>query len=300
MLGKFVVKEPVVDLRREPSRHSGKYERDALQETQLFFDESLLGYEEKEGWIRVEALEQLCFKAGWCGYPGWVRSSQVEAVDFFQEKALVISAMQATLHVDICGPSFCSLSFGTKLALADEHPDWWQVRFGDGKKGFLAKSEAEIISTIRSRDERVRRSTLVELGKKMRGFPYLWGGRSTYNPASPQLTSTDCSGFSSLLYRVAHGMEIPRDAHDQFLSCRPCETHELKLGDLVFLASLSNPDRMNHVMLYAGEDALLEATEQTSSIQQTTFKNKLGEPLSALSHGGRIGEYFVFFGYILS
>lgn len=71
----MVVFDPVVNVRSEPLPHSGRYEYDALQETQLEHGEPVLVYERAGDWVRIEAPEQLEYThhERWQGYPGWVR-----------------------------------------------------------------------------------------------------------------------------------------------------------------------------------------------------------------------------------
>ena len=60
----------------------------------------------------------------------------------------------------------------------------------------------------------------------------------------------DCSGLVNLAYRAA-GLDIPRDAHEQFLRAKP--VNALQPGDLIFLSERQNPKRIVHVMLYEGD-----------------------------------------------
>ncbi len=283
----FVVTEPVVNLRREPSLHVGNYVKDALQESQLLFGEVLIGKEEKDGWISVEAIEQQCFKGEWKGYPGWVKASHLKPVREHSKKNLVVQEGRTTLYVD--EQPFVNLSLGTKLSLIEELKEAWKVKLDDGRIGTVKKSCAVEISKVQLFEESIKRKRILELGKKMLGAPYLWGGRSTYDPDNLNtITSVDCSGLSSLLYRVAYGTDIPRDAHDQFLKCKPCNPVQLKIGDFIFLAPEAKPDRMSHVMLYVGYGEILEATEQTHSVQLISLKEKIGYSLQELSNEKKV------------
>jgi len=299
----YIVTEPVVDLRREPSLHKGEYVKDSLQETQLLFGESLIAIEERDGWVLVEAIEQLCFKNAWKGYPGWVRASQIKLVKEHCEKDLVVQEGRTPFYIE--GEQTLSLSLGTKLSKIEELQDEWKIKLDDGRIGKVKKACVCEIAKIKLLDESIKRKRILELGKTMLGSPYLWGGRSTYDPDNrAAITSVDCSGLSSLLYRVAHGIDIPRDAHDQFLKCQRCNPSDLKIGDFIFLAPASKPERMSHVMIYAGFDEVLEATEQTHSVQITSFKEKIGYTLKELSHEMKVkvhhskakDEYLIFFG----
>ncbi|MBI1976196.1 MAG: hypothetical protein HYS56_01660, partial [Candidatus Omnitrophica bacterium] len=76
----LIVHVPAVDLRREPvPAKKNDFSHDPLQETQLFYGEKVKVLEQKNGWSRVEALEQLewTHHEKWEGYPGWVRSDHL-------------------------------------------------------------------------------------------------------------------------------------------------------------------------------------------------------------------------------
>ncbi len=66
---------PVADLRKEPSEPGPSRDHDPLEESQLLQGDPVKVLEEKEGWARVEALEQQewTHNQRWEGYPGWIR-----------------------------------------------------------------------------------------------------------------------------------------------------------------------------------------------------------------------------------
>jgi len=131
---------------------------------------------------------------------------------------------------------------------------------------------------------------MIDLGRKMIGFPYFWGGRSSYRPNTR--SSVDCSGFVNLLYRV-QGVDIPRDAHDQYLKSERINGADLEVGDLVFSGK---NERITHVMLYSGEGRILEATEESGSVREIAGEAKFGVPLSKIRSGERVKGKNLFFG----
>ena len=181
------------------------------------------------------------------------------------------------------------------LAGIEELAEEWLVQLHDNRLGKISKKHVNLIKNNQSS----LRENIITLGEKLLGAPYHWGGRSVYNPAlHPPLTSLDCSGFTNLLYRT-QGMDIPRDAHDQFLQSKSIEYSEMLPGDLVFLAYASRPERMDHVMLFTGHDGLFESTMSHKKIRAVTGMEKLGKPLHEIGNGQTVGEYKVHFGRIL-
>jgi peptidoglycan DL-endopeptidase CwlO len=87
---------------------------------------------------------------------------------------------------------------------------------------------------------------LGELGK-----PYVWGatGPNTY----------DCSGLILRAFQAA-GIDLPRVSREQFGSGGHVPVRQAQPGDLLFYATDRNdPATIHHVMLYMGDDQMVEA-----------------------------------------
>jgi gamma-D-glutamyl-L-lysine dipeptidyl-peptidase len=282
MLKKYLVNVPVANLRREPIE--GRSLSDPHQETQLLFNEPLKGFGINNGWVYVEAIEQQkCFANGeWRGYPGWVRADALIEVEQYPKANLCIHALWSILHT---AKGETRLSLGTRLEGIEERGSW-RVRLPDGSEGSIAKEE---VSQSGSQEWR---SELVKRGMQMIDAPYFWGGRSAYCPGRP-LTSVDCSGLVQLLYRTVW-RSLPRDAHDQFLHSYRKESSLLEPGDLVFTASSNSPSRINHVMIYLGEDQLLEAEMKAQKVRVVSAQDKLGVSLKKLPWGYQNGKDLIY------
>ena len=110
------------------------------------------------------------------------------------------------------------------------------------------------------------------------------------------MTGVDCSGLVNLAYRSA-GVEIPRDAHEQFLRAKRVTT--LEPADLVFLSERADPARIVHVMLYAGEGEVIEGPGTGLTVRRIALAQRLGRPIDQLSPGAVIDGQTVFFGSYL-
>lgn len=284
---------PVADLRSQPIPAVYSFNQDLNQESQLLYGEQVLVKEEQNGWVYIEALEQPRFResTGWTGYPGWVREDQTIELEEIPAYNLAVCNPWVTIKSSIP----FQVSMGTFLEGIEELEEGWLVRLLNQQEGFISKKDVETFSCA-GKDLRAH---LLNLGKKLLGFPYLWGGRSAFRPECRSvLTSCDCSGLVNLTHRVL-GIEIPRDAHDQFLKSQKKEFHELQCADLIFLAKAEKPQRMNHVMFFAGGDDLLDTNITDQKAILTTAQERFGRKFATMRNGENIGKYIIYFGDIL-
>lgn len=288
---KYLVNVAVADLRKEPVPSKQSYERDLLQESQLLYNEPVIGIKEHGAWLFVEAIQQQKYspETGWKGYPGWVLKEQLVPVDSFPVNNFVVTDNWNVIYREPFADSdvVTQVCLGTSLHSLEKMGPWHILRLPDGSQGAIHAST--IIDP-----------TLIDTALRMRSHPYLWGGRSFFNPlVQNQVTGCDCSGLVSLVYSV-HGKQLPRDAHDQYLRCRPVPVSEMVLGDLIFLEDVAKPGRKSHVMLYAGGDAFFDTNMTDHKAVYTTAKDRFGMPFTGMEQGKNIGKNLISFGSLLS
>lgn len=198
----FIIQLPVADLRIDPLPiPSHDYSHQNLRETQLLFGERVELVEESGEWLKVAALEQLCFNEIWHPCLGWILRSEALEVPGFESPTHVVHTPSFTLGSMI-------LSYGTLL---------------NRMEGLRE------IPTIPNRAQ------LVIDARQFVGFPYLWGGRASCLPSF--ISSVDCSGLVNLLYR-AQGISLPRNAHAQYL--KGLSVTYLQPGDPLYLQKEEN------------------------------------------------------------
>ncbi|MDA8886253.1 C40 family peptidase [Bacteroidia bacterium] len=73
------------------------------------------------------------------------------------------------------------------------------------------------------------------------GTPYCYGGSTK--------KGTDCSGFTSNVYKSVYKKNIPRVSRDIYSNCMPIAKYALFEGDLVFFAT-GGGNRISHVGIY--------------------------------------------------
>ncbi len=280
----LVVRVPVANLRREPVEAHNRYTHDDLQETQLLFNETLLYRGEKPDWYYVEAREQLRkgTEKGWRGYPGWVGKESVStAAEVPGYNSVVKSRIARLLSQPAeAAPPVLFLSLGTRLMLSEESGTYHRVSIGEGGSAWISKTD--VAMNAREASSNDLRHNLLQTASLFIGVPYLWGGRSMFMAdLTATVTGVDCSGLTNLVYR-ANNIDIPRDAHDQWLASEKTTGGPLQAGDLIFVSQENRPDSVNHVMLSTGGERFIEAAETGSTTKERSFQEKFGVNLAGL------------------
>jgi len=99
------------------------------------------------------------------------------------------------------------------------------------------------------------------------GIPYAFGG------TDPQ-TGFDCSGLVVWAYGLA-GVSMPRVAEDQWKTEPHVATDDLVPGDLVFFGAGGDAE---HVGIYVGDSAMIDAPRTGADVRIETFTDVLGAP----------------------
>ncbi|QAT16529.1 gamma-D-glutamyl-L-lysine dipeptidyl-peptidase [Candidatus Velamenicoccus archaeovorus] len=271
----MVVTAPVADLRKEPQERDSAYDHDDLQETQVLFNEVLLYKSSMGDWYYVEAVEQKNFRQDnrWRGYRGYIRKEDTRFVGRLPEYNSVVSARIADVF-DAPLPDariLLSASIGTRFRIVGDQKDFYKVEMGEGGFGWVSKDALRKTEGVIPRTD--TREELIETSKLFLGVPYLWGGRSQ--------AGVDCSGLVNLVYR-AQGMEVPRDAQEQWMTARKITAGQLRPADLIFISRKDDLGSIVHVMLFLGGEDFIEAPGTGKSVWITDFKNKFGMGLEDL------------------
>ncbi|MEM1282402.1 MAG: NlpC/P60 family protein [Chlamydiota bacterium] len=268
-----IINVPVTNLRNSRSPLQRKsYTKDNDQESQLLYNERVKVIEENKGWVYVEAQEQPHKKNK--GYRGWVKSCDLCSSEKLVDHDVFVTSSWAR----VCGNKDVDVSFGTGFKKLQELGDITEILFPDGTRGSIATSSL-------SRDE------VCLHARKFLGSPYLWGGRSAFDPLHEEVTGVDCSGFITLLYRV-NGINLPRNAVDQWAQCQSVAFDELTEGDLVFSSSKGGEENIDHVMLYCGDGTIIEAAMGVGKVHETRLEEKRKQFFKDDFFYGRVGKFY--------
>ncbi|WP_246333867.1 C40 family peptidase [Thermoactinomyces mirandus] len=91
---------------------------------------------------------------------------------------------------------------------------------------------------------------IIATGEKYLGTPYEFGAKSG------QTNTFDCSSFVQHVYKE-NGIDLPRNSRQQSQVGQTVSKSEIQKGDLLFFELRSNPGRIGHVGIYAGNNKIL-------------------------------------------
>lgn len=99
--------------------------------------------------------------------------------------------------------------------------------------------------------------SVLELGFKLVGTPYRYGGSSTK-------TGFDCSGFVGFLFRKEAGIDLPRSTREMInLDAPKVARRDLEPGDVVFFNNRGR-GRVSHAGIYIGNDQFIHSASRRS------------------------------------
>lgn len=266
----FRVAKPVADLRRKPGTPAEKRLDDPDLGTQALYGEEVLVTAAKAGWAKAEAMGQARAEGKkWRPYPGWMDGRSLTMFHPGLAPQTLVRAKKTALDGS-------ELSMGSRLWFIEGQPSAPSatVLLLDGR---AARIEPAALAA-ESGDLRGR---IVENARRFLGEPYVWGGRSAWG--------VDCSGLVQLSYLI-EGIEVPRDAHDQYLKARPVPASELKPGDALFLTKTAAGKDVTHVMMYLGGDAFIESRMSAAKTLTGSIKARFGRELSELHSGAVVAD----------
>ncbi|AVO37247.1 C40 family peptidase [Pukyongiella litopenaei] len=167
------VLRPVVNLDRAPG---------GARDRQLLFGETVLAYEDRDGWSFVQADKD--------GYVGYVPSAALgPARD--ATHMVCAPATHAYAEASMKSPDRMSLSFGSRVTVTGT-----ENRFADTGAGFIPSGHLRALESGPFDDP-------VAVAALFLGTPYLWGGNSRFG--------IDCSGLVQAAL-LACGRDCPGDS----------------------------------------------------------------------------------------
>jgi gamma-D-glutamyl-L-lysine dipeptidyl-peptidase len=294
---KAVVIVPVADLRSDQSLpEPGK--SDDKQQTQLLFGETVEVVSSSGDWVQIHAIEQPEFTTHqkWEGYPGWVQKSALKEIASSQAAGNAVVTAKWLGDAYERNASEKDLPLGARVRVTRTRKGLCRIDLGNGRSMWTAPA---LRMDAKSTPRDSLRYHILTTASLLMGDRYIWGGLSPLDETGRILLSgVDCSGLVHLAYRV-NGMTVPRDSLDQYLQADKIRRGDLKPADLIFSAKSDNPKNVTHVVLYAGEDQIIEAPQTGMVVRKVSFKEKYGKDLSQTESGQTVGDRILYFGRFL-
>jgi gamma-D-glutamyl-L-lysine dipeptidyl-peptidase len=202
--------------------------------TQLLLGEPVRVLEEHGDWVRVVALGQPSSRAA-DGYPGWLRRAHLGSPVRPRAETTAVVTRPSTLcsmSGSGSGSGPVAVSFGTALPVDRVGRDAVEVLLPGGNRGTVPVADVRLSTGRAGAPYDV--GAVLGSARQFLGLRYLWGGTSAWG--------LDCSGLVHLTFR-AHGLVVPRDAHDQAASAavEPVALDDVRAGDLYFFARPESP-----------------------------------------------------------
>lgn len=244
-----VVYNSVGSLRAEP-RHA------AEMVTQVLLGMPVKIYEQQGEWCMIETPER---------YVGWISGSVQPMTDrqrrnYLQQPKVIISALYARSYAEADEKALpvTDLVAGNMLELIMDDGVYYRVRYPDGRKAYVMKSDAKELPDW-LREISLTGESIVQTATQLLGIPYLWGGTS--------VKGLDCSGFTKHVYFM-HGIILARDASQQVHYGRLVDdTGDLTdalPGDLLFFGAKASEEvgeKVVHVGIYLGKRRFIHASD---------------------------------------
>jgi len=201
-----------------------------------------------DGWVLIQTPDQYI---GWTNKSAVQQMSRTEILKWRKADRLIFKGGEGNIFGDLQRTAVMSdLVAGAILVKTSEGQDYAAVILPDGRSGYVSKQNwfsfdhwKDTVSLSASR--------MIVSGKRLMGFPYLWGGTSS--------KGMDCSGFVKTVCFL-NGVVLERDASQQFHHGLQVDIsagwEKLQKGDLLFFGS-KEPFRVTHVGMYIGDSELI-------------------------------------------
>lgn len=216
-------------------------------------------------------VKLLTAQGEWCKiqtsdhYKGWVSSHYLRLIQSgdgyaTSGKTVQVQSLFANVYreTDITRHKpTVTIPFESRLEVIEEgtgnNEGWLKLRLPDKRIAWIQSGDIVADPKPLSIPESI------DLAKRFLGFPYLWGGRSSFG--------YDCSGFTQMLVR-ARGINMPRDADLQaaWTGVVPVDRKDLQPGDLLFFGS--SPKNITHTGMYIGDGQFIHDTTSDHPVVQ--------------------------------
>lgn len=246
----------VANLRYKPN-HS------AEMATQAWLGTPVKILKKQDDWFLVQTPDK---------YISWVDGDGIELISEIQfthwknaDKIIFTGEDQSVYNTENSEIPVSDITMGNILEKVDESQSFFNVKFPDGRSGFVSKKNW--VDFNRFKNEIIPDTlTIHNMAIKLTGRPYFWGGTSN--------RAMDCSGFIKVIYFM-NGLILARDAslqtkYGELIDIEP-QYSPIQTGDLLFFGrkeTENQPEKVTHVALSLGGTEYIHASGR---IKQNSF-----------------------------
>lgn len=201
-----------------------------------------------------------------------------ESADLFSRVDILLKATVTGLNVRSAPSSSASvigsLSKGDLIGFYGEENGWYTTFYKE-KRGYVSAKYCEVMQFSKGDD---RTEKVVEEGKKLLGYPYVWGSQR-YHWGNGKINTNfvqgkyDCSALMLYIFYKADKTLLNLTSREQANQGEKVDKTNLKRGDLMFFTNSSRKDltgieRVGHVGLYLGNNYILHTASDYACIEE--------------------------------
>lgn len=240
-----------------------------------------------EGWGQGERSINGQYKFG-----ALVDAGSLESSSVYHETTLSHIVMEPLVSMKI-GAETMELSMGTCIEVWGELNGNFGVPLPRGRGGWIPKNSVQSLTELERMREEKRREQILVQARKLVGQPYKWGGRSAFAGHG-----YDCSGFLKTVFSTC-GKKLPRPVEWQRQMAQIISADRLLPGDVLF--TLKNGQTAVHVVIWAGNNRILEASPESMTVREASVEQVFGKSFNEIKNGeifysDNNGNYSVVFG----
>lgn len=202
---------------------------------------------------------------------------ETETSDTFARVDILLQSKVSGLHVRTepknSAKSLGSLDKGDNISFYGESKGWYTTFYKE-KRAYVSADYCNVIE-ISASSKKVE--NVIEEGKKLLGYPYIWGSQR-YHWGNGKLNTGfkqgefDCSALMQYIFYKGDKALLGLTTREQVIQGQNIKKANIQRGDLLFFTNASRKnlkgiERVGHVGLYLGDNLILHTASDYACIE---------------------------------